>query len=363
MKEIYIRQFSKGTGDDQGQKTVELLSAEKTQLEGQNVQLQQQIIVLKQESEGTRHHFESCLNQAQDRINVLEEQLKTLTEQRNDSETTKFYLQEELEMFRKQTQQSLAKTDSDQTESQVSVVTATESDSVPRIEFEASKNSYQKLERDFNEQAAFITELNKAIDERDQRVSNLTKLLEDSTKKAQRLEEQLEKNDRISSDIVQLSEQLQNERATVSRAVSQNMELKEQLGELQDKFIEVTNQSMQSEDEKQRAIMTITRLSKRIEELEVDVTVEQARYKRNIEGKSKEEVEKVHHVYENSVDEVTDQSTMECAFQFLEAGVEELEKLLNIMKTKSDEERAEGYEIMQAFYKELKQVVGLRFVD
>lgn len=44
-----------------------------------------------------------------------------------------------------------------------------------------------------------------------------------------------------------LSEQLQNERATISRAVAQNLALKEQLKELQDKIILVTNESAAKE--------------------------------------------------------------------------------------------------------------------
>lgn len=71
----------------------------------------------------------------------------------------------------------------------------------------------------------------------------------------------------MDSDVHQLSAQLQNERATVSRAVSQNMELKSQFGEIQDKLIQMTNEYAQAEDEKSNALSLVAKLSRKIEEL------------------------------------------------------------------------------------------------
>jgi cell division septum initiation protein DivIVA len=52
-----------------------------------------------------------------------------------------------------------------------------------------------------------------------------------------RLEQIIQIHDQCSSDSRSLLDQLQSEKATVSRAVSQNRELKEQLTELQDKLV------------------------------------------------------------------------------------------------------------------------------
>lgn len=65
----------------------------------------------------------------------------------------------------------------------------------------------------------------------------------------------------------QLLEQLQNEKATVSRAIAQNLELKEQLAELQDKLIMVTNESAAKEDERTSALANIKLFKQQIEEL------------------------------------------------------------------------------------------------
>jgi chromosome segregation ATPase len=72
-------------------------------------------------------------------------------------------------------------------------------------------------------------------------------------------------------DVGRLSEQLQNERATVSRAVAQNLELKEQLGELQDKIVQVTNECFEKEDQRQSALAQLARLQKSLEELVGDI--------------------------------------------------------------------------------------------
>ena len=55
-------------------------------------------------------------------------------------------------------------------------------------------------------------------------------------------------------DAVLLSQQLQNEKATVSRAVAQNVELKDQLAELQDKLVKVINESAEKETERISAV-------------------------------------------------------------------------------------------------------------
>ncbi|VDM97454.1 unnamed protein product [Thelazia callipaeda] len=60
--------------------------------------------------------------------------------------------------------------------------------------------------------------------------------------------------------VLLLSEQLQNEKATVSRAIAQNRELKEQLVELQDKLVTVTQESMERESGRLSALHLVDQL-------------------------------------------------------------------------------------------------------
>ncbi|KAL3079328.1 hypothetical protein niasHS_012337 [Heterodera schachtii] len=68
----------------------------------------------------------------------------------------------------------------------------------------------------------------------------------------------------INEDVSLLAAQLQNEKATVSRAVAQNVELKSQLKELQDRLIAVINDSAAKEDERTNAMATVERLTKQL---------------------------------------------------------------------------------------------------
>ncbi|RCN43987.1 hypothetical protein ANCCAN_10014, partial [Ancylostoma caninum] len=68
-------------------------------------------------------------------------------------------------------------------------------------------------------------------------------------------------------DLLSLSEQLQNEKATVSRAVAQNRELKEQLLETEDRLLAVTEEKLHSEMARQTAEHQVKELEKKLREL------------------------------------------------------------------------------------------------
>lgn len=61
--------------------------------------------------------------------------------------------------------------------------------------------------------------------------------------------------DQCSSDSRTLLDQLQSEKSTVSRAVAQNRELKEQLNELQDKFVTLVLSIIVSDDLEMHSII------------------------------------------------------------------------------------------------------------
>ncbi|CAD5216938.1 unnamed protein product [Bursaphelenchus xylophilus] len=267
MKEIYIRQLSKNLSDNDAGHTIEAFAEEKKRFEMEIAKNRMIIQKLTDENNGAKQYYSECLQQTKDRIRVLEDELHDLKSKHQNAETAKCYLQEELEMFRRQTQQSLVKREDGKEILQATVEPIFE-DKVGKEEHEALKNSLQKLEHEFNEQAALISELNKAIAVKDEKVNELSNNLEEKSKTLQRLKEELKRDEKLNADFKSLAEQLQNERATVSRAVAQNMDLKEQLGELQDRLVEVTNRCAEQEDERQRAVAMVKNLSKRLEEMD-----------------------------------------------------------------------------------------------
>lgn len=68
-------------------------------------------------------------------------------------------------------------------------------------------------------------------------------------------------------DASTLSIQLQNEKATVSRAIAQNLELKTQLEELQNRLVQVINSSAEKEDERLTALSSVSKLTQALNEL------------------------------------------------------------------------------------------------
>ncbi|VDO97693.1 unnamed protein product [Heligmosomoides polygyrus] len=103
------------------------------------------------------------------------------------------------------------------------------------------------------------------IFEREQAVSELQMRL-------RLLEERTAETRASGSDLLSLSEQLQNEKATVSRAVAQNRELKEQLLETEDRLVTLTEEKLQSELARQTAEHQVKELLKRIDS-EVSATL------------------------------------------------------------------------------------------
>ncbi|VDM28667.1 unnamed protein product [Toxocara canis] len=94
-------------------------------------------------------------------------------------------------------------------------------------------------------------------------MSLLAKAEEDLARAHRESEQRMQFNE----DVRSLSEELQNEKATVSRAVAQNRELKEQLVELQDKLVTLSQESMERESGRLTALHTVEQLQMELERL------------------------------------------------------------------------------------------------
>ncbi|KAJ1369369.1 hypothetical protein KIN20_030809 [Parelaphostrongylus tenuis] len=121
---------------------------------------------------------------------------------------------------------------------------------VNRKVLEAVKKADAEWQKKFDEEGqlvdTMIKEKDQVIFEREQKLSELEMRL-------RLTEERLGEVRTNSSDMLSLSEQLQNEKATVSRAVAQNRELKEQLIETENRFMALTEEKLQSELARQAA--------------------------------------------------------------------------------------------------------------
>lgn len=120
-----------------------------------------------------------------------------------------------------------------------------------------SRKWERKLEEDQRRREEDILEKDKVIFEREQSLAELEM-------KYRLLEERTLESTANGADLLSLSEQLQNEKATVSRAVAQNKELKERLLETEDRFVALTEEKASVELAKQSAEHQVRELTKQL---------------------------------------------------------------------------------------------------
>ncbi|KAK6020935.1 hypothetical protein OSTOST_13406 [Ostertagia ostertagi] len=144
---------------------------------------------------------------------------------------------------------------------QESAIAFTEEDLMYKVN-EAKRRADAEWQQKFDEEGRVVDSMlrnkDQLIFEREQTISELQMRL-------RLLEERSAETRASGSDLLSLSEQLQNEKATVSRAVAQNRELKEQLLETEDRLVALTEEKLHSELARQTAEHQVKELMKRID--------------------------------------------------------------------------------------------------
>uniref|UniRef100_A0A1I8EPI9 Golgin subfamily A conserved domain-containing protein n=1 Tax=Wuchereria bancrofti TaxID=6293 RepID=A0A1I8EPI9_WUCBA len=153
--------------------------------------------------------------------------------------------------------------------------------SINSVELQRMQNKLTEVTNDHQRAEQLIEELNAKLMNKELEVHSLSSALDDKKSKLMKktaelamVEESLSRVRSIAEDqqkhteeALSLSEQLQNEKATVSRAIAQNRELKEQLIELQDKLIMVTQESMERESGRLSALHLVDQLRNELNRL------------------------------------------------------------------------------------------------
>ncbi|KAK0393932.1 hypothetical protein QR680_000477 [Steinernema hermaphroditum] len=129
-----------------------------------------------------------------------------------------------------------------------------------RVYAEELHDKYTRVCEKQQESIVELTEIKKAYDSLKSVYETSEHQLEEERGNVRRLKEASENTQMVNTDVRGLMEQLVNEKATVSRAVSQNSELKEQLIALEDKLISVMNESAEREQQLQSALFTIEQM-------------------------------------------------------------------------------------------------------
>jgi chromosome segregation ATPase len=279
MKEIFIKQLTFNDSEQSqhertNQETFMNLTSEKERLTNDVQTLSTKLEESQRQQAATREYYESCIGELNRKVSTIEDQLRQVQHEKADFESNNYQLQEKINFMLSQQaaasipqQQSLTTGTEDVKRSQSAVALAQMSYNIDAVEMEALKNSLTAVQADYSRAVDRIRELELVLNEKEMIIENLEKQIIVEKAKFESLRNDAETQQTVQTDVHLLLEQLQNEKATVSRAIAQNIELKEQLGELQDKFVEVTNESAAREDQRSTALATIEKLQKQLDDM------------------------------------------------------------------------------------------------
>lgn len=253
MKDLYLKQLG-GTGHLTSQ--IDNNNRENLQEEVERVKSEK--VRLLAETAALKAHYndrESALQQKQMEMAV---ELEKLHNEKFTADDRIQHLEHQLQIAKSELQK--LQKDSNSSDYHEEVPAITEEDVAKRIR-EACHVESRKWERKMEENQTLreeeILEKDKVIFEREQSLAELEM-------KYRLLEERTLESTANGADLLSLSEQLQNEKATVSRAVAQNKELKERLLETEDRFVALTEEKANVELAKQSAEHQVRELTKQL---------------------------------------------------------------------------------------------------
>ncbi|XP_065551784.1 golgin subfamily A member 2 isoform X2 [Lathamus discolor] len=224
MAELMIQQFSSQAGSLDANQHLQMALEEKASLEAQVAQLSESLQQLQAERDQYVEKLKEEQSIWQQRVQQLSEQVHTMAEEKEKHMAQIRELEANVtELLSKSVKPMDIEPSSPErpTAAELSL-----QEEIQRLQQEKEElhGQYQAQVRD-NEQ---LSHLNREQEER---------LLE--------LEKAVQRYNEESVDRQQILEDMQSDKATISRALSQNRDLKEQLAELQNGFVKLTNENME----------------------------------------------------------------------------------------------------------------------
>uniref|UniRef100_A0A7M4DW45 Golgin A2 n=1 Tax=Crocodylus porosus TaxID=8502 RepID=A0A7M4DW45_CROPO len=330
MAELMIQQFTNQSGNLDANQQLQLALEERANLETQVTQLSESLHQLQAERDQYVEKLKEEGSIWQQRLQQLSEQVRTLTEEK---EKNVMQIQELEDSIAQLLSKAAVKSKDSEpaplagpTEAELSL-----QEEVQRLQKEKEElhGQYQAQVRD-NEQ---LSRLNREQEEQ---------LLE--------LEKTVQRYSEESVDRQQILENMQSDKATISRALSQNRELKEQLAELQNGFVKLTNENMEVTSALQSEQHVKKELAKKIGQLQEKL----AEVKETVELKTQEAqgLQEQRDQYYSHLQQYT------VAYQHLAAEKEELHKqflLQTQLMDRLQHEEVQGKVTVEMHLKELQQ--------
>ncbi|KAF1594395.1 Golgin subfamily A member 2, partial [Eudyptes moseleyi] len=330
MAELMIQQFSNQAGSLDANQQLQMALEEKASLETQVAQLSESLHQLQAERDQYVEKLKEERSIWQQRVQQLSEQVHTMAEEKEKHMTQIRELEANVtELLSKSAVKPM-----DIEPSSPAGPTAAElslQEEIQRLQQEKEElhGQYQAQVRD-NEQ---LSHLNREQEEQ---------LLE--------LEKAVQRYNEESVDRQQILEDMQSDKATISRALSQNRDLKEQLAELQNGFVKLTNENMEVTSALQSEQHVKKELAKKLGQLQENL----GELKETLELKTQEArgLQEQRDQYYSHLQQYT------VAYQQLSAEKEELHKqylLQTQLMDRLQHEEVQGKVTVEMHLKELQQ--------
>ncbi|XP_032088723.1 golgin subfamily A member 2 isoform X3 [Thamnophis elegans] len=249
MAELVIQQFSSQPGiSDTTAQQLQAALEERANLESQIAQLSESLQKLQAEREQYVLRLKEEGNIWQQRVELLSEQVRTLMGEKELSETRIGELETNLsELLSSQ-----------------SAVKAQESVPAAPGPSPTEVHLQEELARVEKEKEELLGRWQIQVRDNGQ----LSQLNQEQEERLQELEKALQRYSEEDVDKQQILENMQSDKATISRALTQNRELKEQLAELQNGFVKLTNENMEITSALQSEQHVKKQLAKKLGELQ-----------------------------------------------------------------------------------------------
>lgn len=216
--------------------------------------------ILREEKQRTIIEASNMREHYLERENALQQRQKELVAQLDEVQTLRWSAEANLQQLQNEAA-VLVKTTHEVQETPLPTVSEseiTEEDVARRVRdaVRVERENWQRREE------AIQKERDEEIQNKDRTIFEREQSLAELEMKYRLLEEQTLVASESGADLLNLSEQLQNEKATVSRAVSQNRELKQSLIEAEDRVVRLTEEKLVLELAKQAAEHQLKELNK-----------------------------------------------------------------------------------------------------
>ncbi|KAG8447936.1 hypothetical protein GDO86_015157 [Hymenochirus boettgeri] len=225
MAELMIQQFSSQTGTPDTNQQLRIVLEERDQLGAQLTQMSDSLQQLRVERDQYVEKLKEEGAVWQERVQLLSEQIKTLGQEKQAA-------QAQVEQLETRVTELLLASAAEPTDSEPAPPAG------PSEAELALRQEVEQLQQDFNAlKARYQTQV--------QDNSQLSRLNQEQEERLLELEKTVERQNEDNVDKQQILENMQSDKATISRALTQNRQLKEHLAELQNGFVKLTNENME----------------------------------------------------------------------------------------------------------------------